>query len=178
MKNIIRNDLWMVIVAWCLLLNNYSILGMGVGVLATIYTAYCTKHKNYWRVLAISLVFFSLNVIFARLTVIYNFNYFTFFSGIISLNVAFLNERLYRERLRALYPIFLIMFVCLIINMLIAIIIPANLVLAKAKADLFGLIIIVFIPYTSIMLISLIVKEYRMKEFLEQQRAIRKTKML
>lgn len=178
MKNITRNDLWMMIVAWCLLLDGYSILGMVVGILATIYVIISTKRKNYLRIIGVSVVCFSLCFILARLTVFHSFNNFAFFSAIISLNVAFLNERLYRERLRNLYLIFVIMFACLIIFMLVALIIPANLVLANAKANMFGLIILVFIPYTSIVLISLIIKEYNMKCFLEQQRAIKKAKML
>lgn len=177
MKNVVRNDLWMVIIAWCLLLNNYSLLGMVTGILASLYLSINTRYKNYWRILAVTLVSFSLSFLLARLTVIHLFSYFTFFCGIISFNVAMLNERLHKERLATLYPIFVVMFICLIIFMLVAFIIPTNLVLANAKANLFGLIILVFIPYTSEILISLIVKEYNIKKFLDKQKSLHNPKM-
>lgn len=177
MKKVVRNDLWMVIVAWCFLLNNYSVCGMLTGVLASIYLSLNIRHKNYWRVLAITLICFSCSYLLASNIIIHLFYYFPFFCGIISINVALLYERLYKERLATLYPIFIVMFISLIIFMLSAFIIPANQVLANAKANLLGIIILIFIPYTSELLVTLLRKEMNVKKFLSKHKTINNTKM-
>lgn len=171
MKKVIRNDLWMVIIAWCLLLNNYSILSLVVGTLASLYVYSNIMYKNYWRITAVFLVVFSLSELLANLIIIHLFDYFTFFCVITSLNVALLNERLFKERLATLYPIFLVMFISLIIFMLVASLLPANKVLANAKADLYGLIVLIFIPYTSEILVSLLIKEFRIKKLIDKHKS-------
>lgn len=170
MKKIVRNDLWMVIVAWCLVLDGYTILGLITSALASVYLFFSTRYKNYWRILAISLICFSLSFLFAKLTIIHLFSYFTFFCILISINVALLNERLYKERLKPLYKIFTVMFISLIAFMLVAAIMPNRYMFASYKANLYGLIILIFIPYTSEILISLIVKEFNMKRFLDEHK--------
>lgn len=177
MKNILRNNLWMMIVAWCLMLNNYSLLSIVVGALASLYLSINVRFKNYWRVLAIYLICFSFSLILANLTVFHLFKLSTLFLGIVSLNVALLNERLKKERMANLFPSFIAMFVSLIICLFIAILLPANMTLANAKANLYALIILIFIPYTSEVLISLLVKEYNMKRFLDKVKTSNSSKM-
>lgn len=177
MKKVVRNNLWMMIIAWCFFLNNNSALGMLSGGLASVYLFVNIRYKKYWRIIAVFLVCFSLSTLFGSLLYVSFFNYFTFFCGITSLNVALLNERLHKERLATLYPVFFVMFVCLIIFLLTALILPANNLLANAKANLYGLIVLIFIPYTSELLVSLIEKEYAMRRLLNKQKNRNTSKM-
>ena len=177
MKKVVRNDLWMVIIAWCLLLNNYSVLGMITGILASLYLSLNIRNKNYWRILSITILCFTTSYFLASQIIIHLFRYFPFFCGIISFNVALLNERLYKERLAGLYPIFIVMFISLIIFMFVAFIVPASQLLPNAKTDILGLIILIFIPYTSEILISLLNKEFNRRKFLAKHKAVNNPKM-
>lgn len=171
MKNILRNDLWMMIVAWCFLLNNYSILAIIVSVLASFYLSLIIANKNYWRILSICLICFASMYLLSLVTVIHTFKLFSLFAITLSINVALLNERLYKERLYNIYHTFVIMMILFVFFGFVALLLPYNYVLAKSKESLYALVIMIFIPYTSEVLIAFIRKEYDKKRLLDKVRA-------
>lgn len=168
MKNITRNDLWMMIVAWCLILNGYSILSIIVGIFASIYLIKNIKNKNILRILSLATTTFLVNTLLAFICNAHSFIYFPLFNIFVSINVALLNERLYKERLKALYPILLVMIISLTVFVCLTILLPSKYYLISVKANILSLTILIFIPYTSIMMISVIKKEFNLKRFIDK----------
>lgn len=168
MKNIVRNNLWMIIVSWCLLLNGYPVWGLIVGVLASIYLIVNIKYPKTLRILSVSLLCFSFSYLLGNVSDVGNLNYFNYFAMVISVNVGLLNERIYKERLATLYPIFIVIFTTLIIFLVTALLLPYNSILVNAKTNMYSLIILIFIPYASEILVSLLVKEYNKKRLLDK----------
>lgn len=171
MNNVLRNDLWMMIVSWCLLLNNYSILAVVVSVLASLYLCLIVNNKNYWRILSISLICFATMYLLAMVTIIHTFKLFSLFAVTLSINVGLLNERLYKERLINVYHVFVIMMILFLFFGLVALLLPYNYVLAKSKESLYALVIMIFIPYTFEVLVAFIRKEYDKKRLLDKIKA-------
>ena len=168
MKNILRNNLWMIAVGWCLVLNNYSILAIVVTVLASFYLSFTIANKNYWRMLSVFLIFFVTCLFFSYATSLHHFKYFWLFTLTLSINIALFNERLISERLRIVYRVFICIFISFAFFLLIALLLPYKYVLLNSKESLFALISLIFIPFTSTMLIALISKEYSKKRLLDK----------
>lgn len=168
MKNVLRNDLWMMIVAWCFILNNYSILAIIVCVLASCYLFLIIVNKNYWRIFSVFIICFALCYFLSIATIIHNIKLFSLFIIALCINVALLNERLYKERLYNIYQTFVIMIILFLFFGLVALVLPYNYVLAKSKESLYAIVIMIFIPYTSEVLIAFIRKEYDKKRLLDK----------
>lgn len=171
MKNVLRNDLWMMIVSWCLILNNYSILAIVVAILASCYLSMIITNKNYWRILSIVLICFASCYLLSLATIIHTFKYFSLFAIALSVNVALLNERLYKERLYNVHHTFIIMMILFLFFGVVALVLPYQYVLANSKESLYALLIMIFIPYTSEILAAFIRKEYDKKRLLDKIKA-------
>lgn len=168
MKKVLRNDLGLMMIAWCLFLNGYSLLGVSAALIASIYCIVYISNKNGWRILALSLITFALSYYVLKNCYLFLFDFSTFFVASVTLNVCLLNERLCKERLSTLYISFIICFVCFFIFSLIALIVPVNNFIPFLKSDMYSLIMLVFIPYTSEMMIHLFYKEIRRQRFLNK----------
>lgn len=177
MKKVIRNDLWLMIIAWCLLLNGYSILGILISVVASIYLVNNTKYIKRIRLLSMSFAFILINSILFYLTAAYAFEYFPFFCLSVSLNVALLNERLYKERLSSIEPIAIIMVLSLIIFMSITAILPNSIIFYTAKNNMYSLIVLIFIPYTSEIIISMLIKLRNRRKWLDKLKKVETSKV-
>lgn len=168
MQNILRNNLWMIMVAWCLLLNGYSILSIITVILASVYLMAFNSNMKLKRMVLVGIINFILFYALGSITVSYKFNYFNLFAMVISINVSLLNERLNREKLHRVYKAFIASFTSLIIFLIASLIITNNFLITSVKTSIYALIVLIFIPYTSEMLISLIKKEYNKKRFLDK----------
>lgn len=172
MKKVTRNDLWMMIIAWCLLLNGYSILGIIVCFVSSIYLIANIKIINKLRVFTSFLAFTLLNGFLSYLTTAYLFNFFPFFCVLVSINLALLNERLKKERLLTLEIIFAFMIISLIVFMFTTYLLPNSVIFEAARQNMYSLIVLIFIPYTSEILVSLIIKIRNKYKFVNKQKSV------
>ena len=167
----------MMIVAWCLVLNGYSPLGIITCLLASIYLLFTIEYRNYFRLFVTYVLTFLSCYFIAKLTIIQMYDYFPFFLVVMSFNAALLNERLKKERLSALCPLFMIVFVSFIFFAGFAYILPSSYVYTFPKENIYGLLLLIFIPYAFEILITIVIKEYRMKKFIASHKTTNSSKL-
>lgn len=168
MKNILRNNLWMVIVAWCLELQGHYVYGIIVSLLASVYLLINIKNINVLKVGIIFLGFSIYCYLIGSVTVNELYKMFVPFMLTLMMNVSLTNERLKKERLINLYNIFVFCLTCFILFFLAILFIPSFLVNEIGRVNMLSLVMIIFMPYSSIMLVSVIRKEYNKKLLLDK----------
>lgn len=144
-------------------LNGYSLIGGIISITASIILYISCKSIRIGRILLIASGYLLFNLVFTLFSTVDSFNNFPFFCSVISINIALFNERLYKERTTKLGKLSIIMLLCFIIFMFITLILPNNIVFEVARINMFYLIMLIFIPYTSEVLIAYINKENKSK---------------
>lgn len=177
MKYVLRNNLWMMIVAWCLMIKGYSFWGIVVALLSSIYLLPSIKRFNVLRCLIVFLGFMIYCYLLASVTVSSYYHNFTLFLLFNCLNVAITSEELQKERLSNLYNIFVFGLCSFVVFFLVTLFLPKYLITEIARINTLSLIMIIFMPYTSSMLINVIKKEYDKKRLLEKLERKTKDKM-
>lgn len=135
------------IIAWCLVLNDYLVLGLVLDVLGS-YIMLRSKRLNYWRLLAFGLLMFNVMEAILQLSNIpYFFYNITYFILLMSLNAAITNEFIYIFKAKALYSTIVMSTLAFIAFLFVLAVLPGNLYSLFSKASLFILICFIFLPY-------------------------------
>lgn len=168
MKNVMRNNLWMMIIAWCLELNGHSIIGIVVAISVSVYLFLKMNNCNFIKTFSVCLIIYSFTYLISLVTVMDMYKNFSLFLLMNSINVAVSNEFLQKVRLRSLYNIFVISLASYICFMLVSFLIPGTLILEYSRINIMSLNTVIFVPYVTSQLIKLIEKEYRKKQLLDE----------
>lgn len=147
MKKILLRNYMLMIIAWFLVLDDYLVLGLLLGVLGS-YIMLRSWKLNYWRLLAFGLLMFNcLEAILQLSNIPYFFPNITYFILLMSLNAAITNEFIYIFKAKALYSVALMSTLALIAFLIILAVLPGDLYTLFSKASLFVLICFIFLPY-------------------------------
>ena len=176
MKNLLRNDLWMMIVAWCLEIEGYSDIAIGIVTFSSVYLLINRKDLKLLKALIIALLFSVYCYMVASVTVINLYDNFEIFIILASINAGITNEILQKERLNYLYRVFIFTLVSFVVFFLVTLFMPKALIYEITRLNTLSLIMIIFMPYTSLMLIQVIRKEYQKKMLLEKIERIAKAR--
>lgn len=147
MKKILLRNYILTIIAWCLIISDYLVLGLLLSVLGS-YIMIRSRKLNYWRLLAFGLLMFNVMEAILQLSNIpYFFPNITCFILLMSLNAAITNEYIYIFKAKVLYPIALMSSLAFIAFLLILAVLPGELYTLFSKASLFIMICFIFLPY-------------------------------
>lgn len=147
MKTLIKNY-WMMILAWCLLLNGYDSLGIILAMFTCLYALIVLREVNYWRVIAVCMIEFSVSLMFLMSSSIpYYFPKLLTFLTVISLNAAISNEYLTALKRKHLMWFILAIISCMFVLSLLIIILPDELYTMFTKTNLFLMEAYIFLPY-------------------------------
>lgn len=177
MKYVLRNNLWMMIVAWCLQVKGYSFYAILVSLLASVYLIGNLKKINLLRCGLISMIFMIYCYLIGSITVSSYYKYFTLFIILVTINVGITNERLQKERLSNLYNVFVFTLSSFIVFFVFTLFLPKGLITEVSRINTLSFIMIIFMPYSFILLSNVIKKEYRKKQLLDKLERQTRAKM-
>ena len=165
-KTLIRNY-WLVILGWCALLNDYSVLGTLLLMAGDVLLFFNIKKLNLYKVVALSLLSYGV-ILFClfNTSIPYFFEDLHVFMFGICLNAALVNEKLYAYKYKTLLPIMSVMLICVLILSLIIIFVPDSLYSLFTKHNLFLMECFIVIPYNlplTLCVVKKIIKQYRVK---------------
>lgn len=158
-----RNNLWMVMTAWCLMIEGRDMLALVVTVTALIYLYLSRKYYKISEMLALSCLFVSVGLLGIAVTSVGIHFSSTVFLVFVSFNAALSYEYLCSVRLKSMYCLFTAVFVLQLIMTVLFIIMPITLMNTTARFAAIMLVNVIFMPYTLILLIRLIQREYRIR---------------
>lgn len=158
-----RNNLWMMMVAWCLFIEGKEVFALMVNILALAYLYLASKNIKIIETLVLSCLFISVELVCINMTLLGVSLSSLFFLTAACVNVSLSYEFLAKLRLKSMYSIFIIEFVLQLIMTVLFIIMPITLMNVTAKFEAIMTVNVIFMPYTLILLIRLIQREYRIK---------------
>ena len=139
---------WLMIVAWCMFLNDMVLLAIALGLLACAMLLCMRRKINYWRMSFLSLMLYCIaSFILSFTNIPYYFSKLYLFLAVISLNSAFTFERLYLLKSKYIKPFLVTMFISMAVLSIIAIILPDSLYSLFTKNSLMIMINLIFLPY-------------------------------
>ncbi|MCI7731595.1 MAG: hypothetical protein MSH53_00605 [Solobacterium sp.] len=173
----IRNNLWMVMVAWCLIIEGKDIFAFMVIVSALIYLYFSYRSVKVLETVVLSCLFISVGLPIMNLTsagISFSSVIFEIFA---SINVSLCYEYLSKIRLKPMYSLFIIVFALELIMAAIFVIMPITLMNLTAKFKAVMMVNVIFMPYTLILLIRLIQREYRIRTLRTNLETLKKRSM-
>lgn len=147
MKTLIKNY-WMIIIAWCLLLNGLGSLGIVLALLACVYALIVKSEVNYWRVTAICMMQYSVSLMLLLPSSIpYYFPKLHIFLTVICLNASISNEYLFSLKKNQFVRFILVTILSMFVLSLLIVILPDELYTLFTKRNLFLMEAYIFLPY-------------------------------
>ncbi len=160
MKNSLLVNYWLVILSWCLFLNDYIVLSLLVMLGSIVYIICILSHINLWRcgfVLSANILWF---LFLGRVSSIGSFfpeiSLFGFFFAV---NNALFTELVNSSRARDIYPSYLILACVAVFVSLIALFVPEYDYSLFTKMNLYLLITYIFSSYLFENTVVLVYKE-------------------
>ena len=148
MKRILIYDYWMMIVAWCMFLNGWSLFGIAFGSLTGTILLLVKSEADPWRIAAVSLLMYCPILIMLNISKIpFFFGGSHLFLAAVCFNTAALNEHLYRFRVRYIISILAVMFTGMSVLTVLIAVLPSQLYTLFGKANLYLMDAFIFLPY-------------------------------
>ncbi len=139
---------WLIIIAWCMFLNDLITLSIVCGLLACGMLVYINRRVNYWRMSFVTiLAYVTVSFFLLRFNISYFFPKIHLFLAVISLDLSLTNERLYLFKSKYLKPFLAIMLISLSVLSIIVLVLPNDLYSLFTKPSLFAMICLIFLPY-------------------------------
>jgi len=163
MKRKLIYNYWLMIVAWCMFLNNLTILAVVLCLLGSILIILTNVRINYWRVAFVSVISYTIiSLILSMSNICLFFPKLYVFIAAISLNLSLVNDRLYLIKSKYLKPFLVVMTMGYIVLSLVAVILPNDLYSIFTKSSLYIMISIIFLPYLIPLVYCIGYKEVRL----------------
>lgn len=158
-KKLIYNY-WLITIAWCMFLNDYTVLAILCGIGGCFMLIRINRRINYWRAAFLSVLSYSMISLFlTRSNIAYFFPNIIIFLAVISLDLSLTNERLYLFKSKYLKPFLAIMLIGLSVLSIIVIILPNELYTMFTKSSLYVMISLIFLPYVIPLISCLLFKK-------------------
>lgn len=153
---------WLMIIAWCMFLNDFTLLATVLVIGACVMLIVMRRRINYWRFGFVSIVIYCVIcfVLYKRNIPLYFPNIYLFLAAV-SLNASLTFERINLFKSRSLRPILTIMFIMFSVLSLISVILPNDLYTLFTKTSLIVMICLIFLPYFVPLIICLVYKYVR-----------------
>ena len=160
-KKLIYNY-WLIIISWCMFLNDYTLLAILLGLIACLLLIKINRRINYWRMSFLSVISYCVISFFLpRSNVLYFFPKLHIFLAIICINLAFTFERSYLFKSKYLKPFLLFMVMSLSVLSIIVLVLPNDLYTIFTKNSLYIMISLILFPYLVPLTGIIIYKEIR-----------------
>lgn len=160
----VRNNLWMMIIAWTLIIEGKEILGVVVALLASIYLFFNKKSINIRNMSLLVLLLFPITVLFLKMTYLKISFLSIIFILIQSIDVSLIYQYELKIKLKSLSLIFSFLLVSYVLMFIVICILPGTIMNINSKVMAISLISTVFMPYSLIILTMLVKKEYLLRK--------------
>lgn len=148
MKKTLIANYYLVIIGWCIILNGYDFLALGIIVSACLLLLFKSRKINYWRAFSIAVLSYSLVSFFLfKSGIPYYFPKLNYFLFVICINNAILNEHILRFKDKILYRIILVSLVCVLVSCFLVRILPNDVYTMFTKNNLLTMVSFIFLPY-------------------------------
>lgn len=164
MRKMMIYNLWGIMISYCLLFNDYQIIGILIELLLLIYNVLFVRRINYWRFISTLLLSLAFSYLLAINSDI-SLNKLIFpFLALVCVNSSIVNEITYKLKALYIMPTYMVLSLSFLIFTLMALIIPYSPLLPSYKSNLYAYIGIIFIPSFIQMSICLLAKTIKRKE--------------
>ena len=159
-KRLIYNY-WLIIISWCMFLNDLTLLANIIVILACAMLLSIKRRINFWRMSFVSiLAYVAISLFLFRSNISYYFPKLFTYLALISLNLSLTNERLYIFKSKGLVPFLMAIVLSMSVLSIVAILLPNNLYTIFTKSSLEKMIFLIFLPYLIPLIICVIYKSY------------------
>ena len=159
MKKKLIYNYWLIIIAWCMFLNDLTLLAtlLGLGGIALLMTI--NRRINYWRLSFLSVILYvTISTFLSMSNIPYFFEKLYIFLAVICLDAAFTFERLYLFKNKYIVPFLVIMLISLCVLSIVAFALPSDLYTLFTKTSLYILILIIFLPHMTALSVCFVYK--------------------
>lgn len=159
MKKKLIYNYWLIIIAWCMFLNDLTLLAtlLGLGGIALLMTI--NRRINYWRLSFLSVILYvTISTFLSMSNIPYFFEKLYVFLAVICLDAAFTFERLYLFKNKYIVPFLVIMLISLCVLSIVAFALPSDLYTLFTKTSLYILILIIFLPHMTALSVCFVYK--------------------
>ncbi len=148
MKRLLIYNYWMMIFAWCMFLNGWSLFGTVLGLLTGAILLVVKSEADPWRIVAVGVLMYCpilLALNFSKIPLFFSGSYF--FLAAVCLNTAVVNEYLYLFRVKVIIPFLVIMLISISVLTILITILPSELYTLFGKPNLYLMDAFIFLPY-------------------------------
>lgn len=160
MKRKLIYNYWLIIVAWCLFLNNLALVAIIVSILTSLMLVFSRGKINYWRMCFVSVLSYGIiSILLSLSNIIIFFPKLYVFIASICFNLSITNESLYLFKSKCLKPVLIVMIVGFTIISIVGFILPDGLYTVFTKINLYLMISFIFLPYLIPLVYCVVYKE-------------------
>lgn len=151
---------WLIIVAWCLFINDLSVLAILFSLTASTAMLLIRHKINFWRMSFVCILsYVVVSFILSYTNISYYFDKLYYFVATICLNLALTNERSYLLKSKYLITLANVMAACIFVLSTIVIILPDSLYTLFTKGSLYMMICTIFLPYLIPIVVCLVYRK-------------------
>lgn len=162
MKRLLIYNYWLIIVSWCLFLNDLTLLAILTSFAACALMVLINREINYWRMCFLSVFsYVTVSFFLSMSNIPYFFEKIYLFLAVISIDLALTSERLYLFKSKYLKPFLVCMLISVSVLSIIVVILPNSLYTIFTKDSLFIMIGLMFLPYLITLAICICYKDYK-----------------
>lgn len=147
MKRLLIYNYWLLIISWCLFLNDLTLLAIVLCLGGCAILIRINRKLNYWRMAFLSVIsYVAISFFLSMSNIPYFFPKLYIFLAVVCLDLACTFERMYLFKSKCLKPFLMFMLLSVTVLSLITIILPNNLYTLFTKDSLFIMIGLIFLP--------------------------------
>ena len=162
MKRLLIYNYWLLIISWCLFLNDLTLLAIVLCLGGCVILMKINRRINYWRMAFLSIIsYVTISFFLSMSNIPYFFPKLYIFLAVTCLDLAFTFERMYLFKSKYLRPFLVFMLLGISVLSLITILLPNSLYTLFTKDSLFIMIGLMFLPSIGITFFLIVYKDFK-----------------
>lgn len=162
MKRLLIYNYWLLIISWCLFLNDLTLLAIVLCLGGCVILMKINRRINYWRMAFLSVIsYVTISFFLSMSNIPYFFPKLYIFLAVTCLDLAFTFERMYLFKSKYLRPFLVFMLLGISVLSLITILLPNSLYTLFTKDSLFIMIGLMFLPSIGITFFLIVYKDFK-----------------
>lgn len=162
MKRLLIYNYWLLIISWCLFLNDLTSLAIVLCLGGCVILMKINRRINYWRMAFLSIIsYVTISFFLSMSNIPYFFPKLYIFLAVTCLDLAFTFERMYLFKSKYLRPFLVFMLLGISVLSLITILLPSSLYTLFTKDSLFIMIGLMFLPSIGITFFLIVYKDFK-----------------
>lgn len=162
MKRLLIYNYWLLIISWCLFLNDLTSLAIVLCLGGCVILMKINRRINYWRMAFLSIIsYVTISFFLSMSNIPYFFPKLYIFLAVTCLDLAFTFERMYLFKSKYLRPFLVFMLLGISVLSLITILLPNSLYTLFTKDSLFIMIGLMFLPSIGITFFLIVYKDFK-----------------